>query len=127
MPIATANLVATEHKKLKTLDGGEVELRRMTWGQMVDRRAMMKMSVTTDQKDRKSLQGELAMANREITRFEFTHCIVSHNLEAETPDGTRPLDFNNPNDFNSLDPRVGAEIEKYISDMNNFEDDDQEN
>lgn len=127
MPIATANLVETEHKKLKSLEGGEVELRRMTWGQMVDRRAMMKMSVSTDQKDKKSLQGELAMANREITRFEFRNCIVSHNLEIQVGEETRLLDFNKPEDFNALDPRVGSEIERYISEMNQFEDDDQEN
>jgi len=73
------------------------------------------------------LQGELAMANREITRFEFKNCIVSHNLEIQVGEGTRLLNFDNPEDFNCLDPRVGSEIEKYISDMNQFEDDDQEN
>jgi hypothetical protein len=127
MPIATADTATTERKELKSLDGAFVELRRMTYGQIVDRRAMMKLSVTGNPKDKGSLQGEMAMANREIARFEFKHCIVTHNLEKQVGDQTQLLNFQNDADFVALDPRVGQEIEKYISDMNNFEDEDQEN
>jgi hypothetical protein len=128
MPIATANLGATERKDLKTLEGAFVVLRRMTYGQVVERRAMTKLSVTANSRDKRSIQGEMAMANKEVARYEFKHCVVDHNLEKDLGnDQTAKLDFNSSVDFDSLDPRVGQEIEKYIGEMNNFEDDDQEN
>lgn len=118
MPKAVANVVDTERHELKSLEGGFVELRRMTYGQSVQRRAMLKLSLTGKGK---SFAGEMAMASEEITRFEFTHCIVDHNLERE--DGTK-LNLASPVDFASLDPRVGQEIEELISNMNDMEDDE---
>lgn len=127
MPIATANVVDTERKELKSLAGAFVVLRRMTYGQIVDRRALMKLSVSGNQKDKNSIQGEMAMANRQITIFEYRHCVVDHNLEKEVNGATVKLNLGDAEDMNLLDPRVGQEIEQYINDMNNFEDEDQEN
>lgn len=127
MPIATANVVDTERKELKSLAGAFVVLRRMTYGQIVDRRALMKLSVSGNQKDKNSIQGEMAMANRQITAFEYRHCVVDHNLEKEVNGATVKLNLGDAEDMNLLDPRVGQEIEQYINDMNNFEDEDQEN
>lgn len=123
MPNATVNLEETENHDLKTCEGGYVVLKRMTYGQVVARRAMMKLSVESSGKN-KDFRGEMAMASKEITQFEFKNCIVDHNLEAA--DG-RKLNLGSPVDFDSLDPRVGQEIEGLIGDMNNFEDEDQEN
>jgi hypothetical protein len=120
MPVATTNITDTEHVELKSLPGGFVNLRRMAFGQIVARREMLKMSVD-QQRGSKDFHGELALANAQITRFEFAHCVVDHNLEA--PDG-RKLNLGNPVDFDSLDPRVGQEIEAAISERNNFDDDD---
>lgn len=123
MPRATVNIEETERHDLKTLPDAFVELKRMTYGQVVARRAMMKLSVESSGKN-KDFRGEMAMASKEITQFEFKNCIVDHNLEAE--DG-RKLNLATPVDFDSLDPRIGQEIEGLIGDMNNFEDEDQEN
>lgn len=122
MPNATVNF-DTERHDLKTLPGGFVELKRMSYGQVVERRSMLKLSVAQT-KGSKDFKGEMAMANREITMFEFKVCIVNHNL---TDANDRQLNLGGQMDFTSLDPRVGQEIESLISDMNNFEDDDQEN
>ena len=123
MPRATSNTQDTERHELRSCEGGFVELRRMTYGQVVQRREMMKLSLTSA-KGSKDFQGEMAMANQKITQYEFKHCIADHNLERE--DGTK-LNLGSPVDFDSLDPRVGQEIEGLIGKMNNFEEDDEGN
>ena len=122
MPNATVSF-QTERHELKSCPEAWVELRRMSYGQIVERRSMLKMSVASS-KGSKDFKGEMAMANREITMFEFKNCIVAHNL---TDSNERELNLGSPIDFAALDPRIGQEIEKLIGDMNNFEDDDQEN
>lgn len=123
MPVATSNTEEHQHFDLKSAPpDGYVKLRRMTYGQTVQRRALVKMSVSAA-KGRKDFQGEMAMANEEITRFEFSHCIVEHNLTK--PDGTL-LNLSSPVDFGSLDPRIGQEIEKRVGEMNNFEEEAEE-
>jgi hypothetical protein len=123
MPVAISNPTDTERVDLKTLEGGWVELRRMTFGQITERRALMKLSIAST-KGSKDVKGEMAMANAEITRFEFRNCVVDHNLERT--EGIK-LNLASPVDFASLDPRVGQEIERLIEVRNNFEDADQEN
>lgn len=122
MPKAVVT-TTNERRELKTLPEGFVELRQMTYGQIVQRRSMIKLSFTSS-KQNKDFRGEMAAANQEVTMFEFKHAIVDHNLEDEN--GNK-LNLGVATDFAKLDPRVGQEIEKYISEMNNFEDDDQEN
>lgn len=122
MPSAVANTEDTERHELRTCPEGFVELRRMTYGQIVQRREMMKLSLT-NAKGSKDFQGEMAMANQKITQFEFKHCILDHNLEKA--DGTK-LNLGNPVDFNSLDPRIGQEIESLIGKMNNFDEEEDE-
>ena len=118
MPKATADVMSTSKHDLKSLPpDGFVELRRMTYGQSLERREMLKMTMAASDDKDGSFVGEMAMASAKITQAEFAWCVVDHNCEAD--DG-RKLDFNNLVDFKSLDPRVGSEIEKLISDMNNF-------
>jgi hypothetical protein len=50
--------------------------------------------------------------------YWFPRCIVDHNL---TFDGS-PIDFSKPaKALSLLDPKIGAEIEKYIDDLNQEE------
>lgn len=121
MPRATLDTTFTERHDLKTCPGGYVVLRKLSYGQILERRALMKLSVTT-RKGQKNLEGELAMANRRIQEFEFQKCVVDHNLE---DDMERKLNLSDPVVLQTLDPRIGAEIEALISDLNNFEDDDE--
>jgi hypothetical protein len=82
VPVATVKADSTERHELKTLESGYVVFRRMTYGETLERRALMKLSFTT-KKGQKDLQGELAMGNRRIQLFEFQHTIVDHNLTDE--------------------------------------------
>ena len=118
MPRATADIQSTVRKDLKTLPEGFVVLRRMSYGLQLERREMLKMTMGADKEDGGEFVGELALASTKITQFEFAYCIVDHNLEDENG---RKLQFSNSQDFRSLDPRIGQEIEKLISDMNNVE------
>lgn len=123
MPAAVSNTEETVRHELKTCPGGFVVLRRMTYGQVIQRRSLSKMSILTQRGKGNSVQGELAMASRDITLFEFAHCIVEHNLE---DNNGRTLNLGGP-DFDLLDPRIGQEIEEQIAKMNDFEEDNQEN
>ena len=124
MPKAVVNLEDTERIELKTLDGAFVVLRRMSFGQITERRALMKLSIASS-KGSKDVKGEMAMANALITQYEFRSCVVEHNLEKD--DVGTLLNLSSPVDLASLDPRVGQEIESLIEARNNFDEDDQEN
>lgn len=117
MPVATVDINATKKFQLKTCDGGEVTLKRMSYGESVQRRAMMKLSFDASG-GKNDFKGEMAMASVDIQRYEFQCCIVDHNL---TDANDRPLDLTNVRDMSILDPRVGQEIETYISKMNDFD------
>jgi hypothetical protein len=121
MPVAVRS-IETERFDLKTLPEGFIVLRKMSYGQILQRRTMMKLSLQMGGKQ-KDMQGEMAMANARVNEFEFRTCIVEHNLEKE--EGVL-LNFTNPVDVASLDPKVGQEIEEHINKMNNLEDEEDE-
>jgi hypothetical protein len=124
MPSAVANVQDTVRKDLRTCPEGFVELRRMTYGQVVQRRTLSKLSLLNNKgRGNQSVMGEMAMASKETSLFEFAHCIVDHNLEDESG---RKLNLANESDVDRLDPKVGQEIESFIAEMNNFEDDEVE-
>lgn len=118
MPRATVNVTETEMVYLKTCPDGFVKLRRMSYGEKLQRRAMTKLTVHGSQRT-KDFQGELALMDRKVTELEFQFCIVEHNLEDEVGN---TLVF--PRDLDKLDPRIGEEIDQNISRMNNFEEDE---
>lgn len=121
MPVATVSVEEIVKKDLKSLPGGFVRLRYMSYGESLERRAIMKLTINT-KKGQKDLTGEMAMANARIQQYEYAHCVVDHNL---TDEQDRPLDLHSERDLKRLHPRIGQEIEGYISDMNNFEDDEE--
>lgn len=119
MPQATINPNHVERKDLKSLPEGYVVLRRLTYGQLLDRQSdamQMEMSGQSDKKD--SPQAAIRLMGRKTAQLEFATCIVEHNLE---DDKGQPLNFSNPKTLDVLDPRVGEEIGKYINEMNRFE------
>jgi len=121
MPVAIRN-DNTERFDLKTLPGAFIVLRKMSYGQILERRAMMKISFQSQGKS-KNMAGEIAMANQKIQIFEFRNCVIEHNLERT--EGVL-LNLGADVDVISLDPQVGQEIEKYIEQLNNFEGDEVE-
>jgi hypothetical protein len=119
MPKATATLV-TERHNLKTVPDGFVEVRRLTYGETLQRRQMMTLEMTGNNKN--DARAEMALANRKATEYDFARCITNHNLFADDQE-TRKLNLGNPSDVDLLDPRVGQEIESILDALNNFEPD----
>jgi hypothetical protein len=124
MPKATASVVEPERHELKTLPGGYVVVRRLTYGQKLERRAMVS-NATAEMSGRntKGMKMSMQMMNEQATIFDFTHCIVEHNLEG---DNEEQLNLSSPVDVRRLDPRVGEEIERVLDKMNNFDEEDEE-
>lgn len=121
MPVAVRS-TDTEKFDLKTLPGAFVVLRKMSYGQILERRSLTKLTFASQGRS-KNVEGEIAMADRKVNLFEYRNCVVEHNLERIEG---QLLDLKNPVDVESLDPQVGQEIEKLIEDMNNFEGDEDE-
>lgn len=108
----------TQKFELKTLEGGEVTIRQMTYGEKLVRTTMSgKMLVSADKKS--EYAGEIEMAIDKITLWDFQNLIVGHNLE--DVDG-RPLNFKNIADIKKLRSDIGEEVGKYIDQLNSFED-----
>lgn len=125
MPVATANLDPEAPKPLKTAPpDGFVVLRRMTYGQKLERmRHAGKLSVDMRGKGKGGTKGEMEMLQKASTVYDFRNCIVDHNLE--DPSG-RKLNLHTERDIDALDPRVGEEISTLIDELNNFEADEDE-
>ena len=123
MPVAVVNAEETVRKDLKTAPpDGFVVLRPMTYGQVIHRRTMNKLSFLASG-GKKNLAGEMAMASKEVSLYEFSTCIVDHNLTLA--DGETKLNLGTPIDFDKLNPKIGQEIETYIGEMNNFDEDEE--
>jgi len=124
MPVATTTGGETETFKLKTLDEeGYVEIRRMTYGELLQRRQMTSQMKVSSEKGQSGFSGELDLANYKVTLWEFSHVIVDHNLEDEK--GNK-LNFKKAADVERLNPKIGTEIGEYIDEVNQFADDEEE-
>jgi hypothetical protein len=123
MPRAT---IGTETEKffLRSLDDpndpGWIELRRLPYGMVLERRDMAaKMAVEgLGERNVKDMKVTTELIQAEVTAYEFRHCIVDHNLEDENG---RKLNLGTKQDITKLDPRVGAEIAQLIDDFNDWE------
>ena len=123
MPVATTSPEETQRHDLKSLDGAFVELRTMTYGEWLHRRDMAtKMAIEGDPRKRDS-KVTIDAIQTETTLFEFSKCIVDHNL---TDAQDKLLELGNKKDFSQLHPKIGEEIQGLISDMNVWESDQQE-
>jgi hypothetical protein len=101
------------HIDLETCEGGYVELRQLSYDELLERRdGAMKV---TQQMGIKDAAATISFANRWSALYTFPRCIVEHNL---TFDG-QPIDFSKPQQaFAQLDPKIGAEIERHIDKLN---------
>ena len=117
MPVAVVTGL-TERHDLKTLEGGFVVVREMSYGERIMRQSMSgKLKLMADKKS--EYAGEMEMATAKLTYWDFANLVVEHNCE--DADG-RTLNFKNFQDVDKLGPRIGEEIGSYIDKLNSFED-----
>jgi hypothetical protein len=135
MPRATIDLEETFRYDLKTLpadngsSGGFVVLRRMSYHQMMQRRDIAskigweeRRSTRRNRNEDETVKALMEVMNVATMEYEFKYSIVNHNLEDSSGN---LLDFSSPESFRNLDPRIGAEIGKYIDDLNQEIDEDE--
>lgn len=110
-------------KDLKTLPpDGFVLIRPLSFGQMLERRDMAsKMYMEQTRRGRGNDRMNIETMMQASRQYEFAHCIVEHNIEDENG---QQLNFNNPLALTVLDPRVGAEIEKFLDEINREDEED---
>lgn len=124
MPVAVV-VQNTKEYKLKSCEGGIVEIRRMTFGESLVRKDMM-ASVAMEMQNRSSkandsMKIQMDLLQEKTTLWEFLNLVVRHNL---TDANDKPLDFKNPAHVKALEGRIGDEIQKYINELNSFEEDE---
>lgn len=124
MPVATRKQETIKHD-LKTCEGGWVELRQLSYDEMLERRdgatqILMERGVRNDT----APQMAIKIANKWSNQFTFPRCITDHNL---TDDNNVQLNFSKPQEvFRYLDPKVGAEIERLIDELNQEADENED-
>lgn len=114
MPRATHVPGETERFELESCPpDGFVELRRLSYGEKLERREMtMAMYTSGDRRDNR-ISFDLLM--QKVQLFDFKNCIVNHNLE---DDRGEQLDFRKMQDVLRLDDRIAEEIEEKINIIN---------
>lgn len=116
MPVATRKIETVRHD-LKSLNGAWVELRQLSYDEMLERRdGATQILMERGIRDTDSNQMNVKVLNRWSNQYSFPRCIVDHNL---TDENGKQLDFGKPEFvFPMLDPKVGAEIEGLIDKLN---------
>lgn len=125
MPRATRS---PDHERieLKSCPGGFVVLRQMSYGEYLKRREMAANMEVESKKGGKGQDAKsiINMMARRTSEFEFSSCIVEHNLEDDKGD---LLDFGRSSTLDVLDPRIGEEIDINIERMNQFSEEEEGN
>jgi len=117
MPKAVATR-DTERYDLQTCEGGFVELRKFSYGEVIKRRELSTSMKADPDAPRGQRSMEVGLNYTATQLFEFKTAIIDHNLEDE--DG-RKLNFSNPPDVMKLDPGIAQEIEAIVTAMNKFD------
>lgn len=126
MPKATVSH-DTIRKDLKTCPGGYVELRTLSFHEMQTRQSIAaklwtESSTSKRKRDKEeTVRSQLEIMNVAATEYEFRNCIVGHNLEDDNGD---LIDFTKPMQAWRLDPKIGAEIARYIDELNQEDEED---
>ena len=128
MPQATVTQ-ETVNRLLKSCPpDGFVELRTLSFHEMNTRsdiasRMYSEQKPNVKKPKEEVVRGYLEIMNVAVTEFEFRNCITDHNLEDENGN---PIDFTRPMQAWRLDPKIGQEIGKYIDELNNFDDEEED-
>jgi len=117
MPVAVISGTETEEFNLKSLEGGYVVIRRMTYGEYLQRQQMTSnMKISNNRES--DYAGIMELVNKNAIAYEFANCITDHNLEDEKGE---KLNFAKPGQVDRLPAKLGNEINTLINKLNAFE------
>jgi hypothetical protein len=109
----------THRYELESCIGAFVVVTRLSYGDWLHRQEISADMTFNSSKDKKEdTATTIAMMQSRVAEWEFAQCIVEHNLEDEND---KLLDFKNPRTLKTLQPKIGQEISKRISDLHDFE------
>jgi hypothetical protein len=117
MPKAFVQRDETTHFDLESCPDGYVKLRKFTYGEHIKHNQMtssMRMKANQDN----SFDAEMDLTSFDAVQYQLSKCVVEHNLEKD--DNGNLFDFSRAADIEILDPKIGGEIQQYISKMNEF-------
>ena len=128
MPQATVTQETVRRELKSCPPDGFVELRTLSFHEMNTRsdiasRMYSEQKPNVKKPKEEVVRGYLEIMNVAVTEFEFRNCIINHNLEDEN--GAQ-IDFTRPMQAWRLDPKIGQEISKYIDELNNFDDEEED-
>lgn len=132
MPKATVD-PEVHHYDLKTCPGGYVELRTLSFHEMEMRKDIagrvyqeekVKQGRRRVQNEDEIMRAYFESMNVKVTEFEFRNCIAEHNLFVDDAE-TQQIDFSKPMHTWKLDPKIGEEISKYITELTQMDEEDQ--
>lgn len=123
MPVGTRKMETVRRELKSCPPDGFVVLRQLSYDEMLERRdgATKVLMERGDSGRNADAKMAVQIANRWSNYFSFPRCIAEHNI---TDDNGVPLDFSSKGielTFKSLDPKLGAEIEALIDEMNQEE------
>jgi hypothetical protein len=131
MPKATVD-PELHHYDLHTLPEGYVKLRTLSFHEMEMRkdiagRVYQEEKTANLRKGRRddddTMRAYFESMNVKVTEFEFRNCVVEHNLFVDDAE-TQLIDFSKPMMHWKLDPKIGEEIAKYITELTQIDEDD---
>lgn len=93
--------------------GMKLERRDKSTRMRLEQQIRTKKSIRQDEPQMQKI--EIESESEWAANFDFTYCIVDHNLT--DVNGTK-LDFSNPMAIKSLNPKIGSEIETILSELN---------
>ncbi len=119
MPRATVSMKPTKFD-LETCPEGWVELRRMSYGELLASQDMAYQINVQMQSQNGSAEPEMGakMSQASVLEYQFKLCIVNHNLENEAG---QPLDFRQASAVHLLDPLIGQEINSLVEKLHRWD------
>lgn len=137
MPVATL-VKNTERIDLTSVPDGYVVVRRMTYGEKLERSELSgKMRILSNKVDKDAV-GEINMLQKKVQLWDFMNLVLDHNLEhqlhtyangdcynGECACPIRKLNFKDPSDIELLSSKVGEEIATKMDKLNNYEEDEE--
>lgn len=116
---------------LDSVEGGWVQLRRLSHGEQIQRRSFLSKSrmhlgggnrAERRARNNEGMMAELELSNEKVSLFEFAKCIIDHNLEyLDDAGNVKKFDFKIPQHVQMLDGNIGQEIDQLITELNDFE------
>lgn len=133
MPKATVDPELHRYE-LKTCPGGFVSLRTLSFHEM-EMRKDIAGRMYQEEKVSRARQGKVKedpdevmrayfeSMNVKVTEFEFRSCVIEHNLYVDDAE-TQLIDFTKPMHTWKLNPKIGEEISKYITELTQIDEGD---